>query len=213
MLTSIRKFSSSIFVAALITTLTPQMVQAEAVGPVLDQNVLKEISIANFQQVNGTILRGAAPSEKNLRLLAKSGVKTILDLRMSGPAVTHESALAHELGFNYVHVPLGFTSPNTPEMTRILAVLNEADKQPVYVHCRQGADRTGMTIGMYRRIHDKWEFKQTYGEMRKHHFKPVLLGMKSAVKSCLDSPNLVASLMVPVEKTLTASESSQTKNN
>lgn len=216
LLTTIRKFSSKSLAIAIAfgsCLLIPQMVRAES-GTVLDQTILKDISISNFEQVNETILRGAAPSDDNLRLLAKSGVKTIVDLRMAGPAVNHESNIAHELGINYVHVPLGFKSPDLSEMTRILGILNDSDKQPVFVHCRQGADRTGMTIGMYRRIHDRWEFKRTYGEMRRHHFKPVLLGMKSAVKTCLLSPTLVAALM-PAEKTLTASEkySSQTKNN
>ena len=94
------------------------MVRAEGSGSGLDQTILKDISISNFEQVNDTILRGAAPSDENLRLLAKSGVKTIVDLRMAGPAVKHESGVAHELGINYVHVPLGFKSPNLSEMTR-----------------------------------------------------------------------------------------------
>lgn len=206
-LTTIKKFSSfSLAVAVLIgsSLLTPQMVTAQSSAPVLDQNILKEISIANFEQVNDTILRGAAPSDENLRLLAKSGIKTVLDLRMSGPAVNHESSFVQDLGINYVHVPLGFKSPNLTEMTKILGVLKDSDIKPVFVHCRQGADRTGMTIGMYRRIHDKWEFNKTYGEMRKHHFKPVLLGMKSAVKTCPQSPTLVSALS---PQTLTASES------
>ena len=217
MLTTIKKISSlslAIGLSIASSILIPQMVRAEASGSSLDQTILKDISISNFEQVNDTILRGAAPSDENLRLLAKSGVKTIVDLRMAGPAVKHESGVAHELGINYVHVPLGFKSPNLSEMTRVLGVLNDSEKQPVFVHCRQGADRTGMTIGMYRRIHDKWEFDKTYAEMRKHHFKPVLRGMKSAVKKCPHSPTL-QSAFVPAEKTLTASQSSlsHTKNN
>ncbi len=215
MFTTIKKFSSLSLAIAITTALTgsiPQMVRAETVDSVLDQKVLKEISINNFEQVNEHILRGAAPSDQNIRLLAKSGVKTILDLRMPGPAVEHESAMANQLGVNYIHIPLGFTSPDLSEMKRILAILNQSEKQPVFVHCRQGADRTGMTIGMYRRIHDKWEFKKTYGEMRKHHFKPVFLGMKSAVKTCLLSPTLVSAL-TPAQRTLTESEGNQRVEN
>lgn len=217
MLTTIKKISSlslAIGVSIAGCILIPQVVHAQSSASGLDQTILKEISISNFEQVNDKILRGAAPSDENLRLLAKSGVKTIVDLRMSGPAVNHESGVAQQLGINYVHVPLGFKSPDLSEMTRVLGVLNDSEKQPVFVHCRQGADRTGMTIGMYRRIHDKWEFEKTYGEMRKHHFKPVLRGMKAAVRKCPHSPTLVSALM-PLEKTLTASgaNSSHTKNN
>jgi protein tyrosine phosphatase (PTP) superfamily phosphohydrolase (DUF442 family) len=209
MLTTIKKISSLSFTLALtagLSLLIPQVVQAETtVNCVLDQEILKDISIANFEQVNETILRGAAPSDQNLRLLAKSGIKTVVDLRKPGSGVKHESDVARELGMNYIHIPLGFTSPDVSEMKRILGILNQSSTQPVFVHCRQGADRTGMTIGMYRRIHDKWEFNKTYGEMRKHHFKPLFRGMKTAVKMCLQSPTLVSAIL-PVEQTITASQ-------
>jgi len=215
MLTSIQKFSRlflSVTISLGLSALIPQVVQAQTSTTFLYQTVLEDISISNFEQVNETILRGAAPTDENLRLLAKSGIKVVVDLRQPGSAVKHESTVAQELGMKYIHIPLGFKSPHLSEMSRILGILSDSEKQPVFVHCRQGADRTGMTIGMYRRIHDKWEFGKTYEEMRKHHFKPVFLGMKSAVKTCLLSPTLVSAL-IPVEKTLTASRSILTKNN
>lgn len=170
--------------AAAAILLTPHMVQAQSVPPILNNEILARNSIKNFEQVNSGLLRGAVPGDKNLEILARSGVKTIVDLRKPSRLVDRESRKARELGLEYVHIPLGFTSPDQGEMTRVLALVADERKQPVFVHCRQGADRTGMTIGMYRRIHDNWAFEPTYEEMRRHHFKPFLLGMKSAVKTC-----------------------------
>lgn len=211
-MTTIKKYKSSLnafALAALVSLMTPLAVRADTVTPLLNNSVLSKVSISNFEQVNDGILRGAAPSDKNLKLLAQSGVKTILDLRKPGSGVDHESELARRLGMDYIHIPLGFTTPAQDDMTRILSIMSDKRKQPVFLHCRQGADRTGMSIGMYRRIHDRWEFDRTYGEMRKHHFKPIFMTMKGAVKECLTNPGLVAAVFPPVktnDSTLTAVE-------
>ncbi len=161
---------------------------------VLDKSTLSGNSISNFDLVNDGILRGGLPSEKDLIILANSGVKTVLDLRMDGAGQRKEEQVAKRLGLKYVHVPMGFSDPDRGELSKVLSVMVDKKMQPVFVHCRQGADRTGVAIGIYRQLVDHWKFEKTYAEMRRHHFKPVLLAMKAAVRSSKDEPKLTSVL-------------------
>ena len=58
----------------------------------------------------------------------------------------------------YVNVPMtGLTPPTEAEITRILALLEDAKAGAVFVHCMRGADRTGAVIAAYRIDHDHWD--------------------------------------------------------
>jgi len=145
--------------------------------------------IDNFEKVSPEIWRGARPSDVALEDLATHGVKTIVDLRMDSDKCEHEHVYARRLGLNYVHIPMTFKRPTSTQIVAFLNVVNDKHNQPVYVHCRQGADRTGTLIGIYRTLVQGWTFERAYAEMRDHHFKPFLLGMKKTVASFATNPN------------------------
>src|SRR5262249_13618857 len=137
-----------------------------------------EFPISNFERVNSTLLRGGLPHDKGLEALSSAGVKTIINLRLPGDGASGEERKVKDLGMQYVHVPLGFSAPEPEAISDVLRIIADKNKQPVFIHCRQGADRTGMIVAIYRMLVDNWNFKDAYAEMRKHHFKPFLLGMK-----------------------------------
>jgi protein-tyrosine phosphatase len=49
------------------------------------------------------------------------------------------------------------TPPTEPEITKILALLEDGTAGAVFVHCMRGADRTGAVIAAYRIDHDHWD--------------------------------------------------------
>jgi protein tyrosine phosphatase (PTP) superfamily phosphohydrolase (DUF442 family) len=138
-------------------------------------------NINNFDVVSEGLWRGAAPSHQAMVKLAESGVKTIVDLRMAGQGAAEEKARASKLGIKYIHIPLGFKGPSLLKVAQFLNIVNNPANQPVFVHCRYGADRTGALVAVFRVIHDHWTFNQAYTEMRSHHFKPWLAGLKRMV--------------------------------
>jgi protein tyrosine phosphatase (PTP) superfamily phosphohydrolase (DUF442 family) len=135
--------------------------------------------IPNFQKVCKELYRGAAPSESQIVELSNEGVKTIVDLRMSESP--EESQAAQKAGMKYLSIPMGFGTPSMEKINQFLAIATDPKMQPVFVHCRQGADRTGVMVGIYRMMVNGWTFDQTYAEMREHHFKPWLQNMKHTV--------------------------------
>jgi protein tyrosine phosphatase (PTP) superfamily phosphohydrolase (DUF442 family) len=179
--------SSRIYLAlaiALTFGLTPYPVQAseEPVAASLQG------SIDNFDQVSPSIWRGAHPSDIALEQLAQHGVKTIIDLRQDCNNCEHEHVYAWRLGLHYVHIPMNFKKPSSSQIVQFLNVVNDDHSGTVFVHCRQGADRTGTLIGIYRTVMQGWKFDKTYAEMRDHHFKPFLFGMKKSVEFYAANP-------------------------
>jgi protein tyrosine phosphatase (PTP) superfamily phosphohydrolase (DUF442 family) len=167
------------------STVAPYSVQAAGGSAA----TLPQIKIGNFEKVSPTIWRGSRPSDIALEDLAGSGVKTIVDLRLEGDGVEHEHVYARRLGMKYVHIPMTFKKPSSEQIVEFLNVVNDKNNQPVYVHCRQGADRTGTLIGIYRTVMQGWSFNKTYAEMRDHHFKPFLFGLKNTVAAFAAHPD------------------------
>jgi protein tyrosine phosphatase (PTP) superfamily phosphohydrolase (DUF442 family) len=114
--------------------------------------------INNFYQVDEHVYRGAQPTTEGFKYLAKIGVKTVLDLREDDERSSEEGQVVTSLGMQYVNVPMtGLTPPTATEITKILALLEDGTAGAVFVHCKSGADRTGVVIAAYRIDHDHWD--------------------------------------------------------
>jgi protein tyrosine phosphatase (PTP) superfamily phosphohydrolase (DUF442 family) len=123
--------------------------------------------IKNFHQVDGHVYRGAQPTTEGFSYLAGIGIKTIVDLRENGSRSSREAKLVTSLGMRYVNVPMsGLAPPTKPQITRILALLEDSKSGAVFVHCRFGEDRTGSVIAAYRIDHDHWDNAQALKEAR-----------------------------------------------
>ena len=135
--------------------------------------------IGNYQQVTAGLCRGAMPSPKAIEVLHKEGIKTIIDLRKHDTrSIKAEAEHAKSLGMNYFHIPMGHCAPKSADIIEFLDIVLNPQYQPVFVQCRQGADRTGTLVALYRMLLQDWSFGDVYREMREHGFKPWLLGMK-----------------------------------
>ena len=141
------------------------------------------VGIPNFHEVVPGIYRGAAPTKEGLQALQKMKVKTIIDLRIERGMAKKEQIIAEGMGFTFIHLPMGKEAPTQKQVDTLLATLAKAPKEPVFVHCQHGADRTGSMIGIYRVQVQGWTFAQAWPEMRKYGFKPYLSELKEAVRS------------------------------
>lgn len=137
--------------------------------------------VPNFDQVSGNIWRGSAPTRQAIQALKASGFKTIIDLRMSGMGTFTEGYNASNAGLHYVHIPLTFSKPPINKVAEFINIASNPVNQPVFIHCRQGADRTGTLIAIMRVTRDNWTFDKAYEEMRAHHFKSWLPNLKNVV--------------------------------
>jgi protein tyrosine/serine phosphatase len=133
----------------------------------------------NFSQVSAGVYRGGRPDQTGVTVaLPKLGVKTIIDLENDDAAIAQERAWAQSVNIQFISEPMdGTKTPDDAEVNDILAKLNDPANQPVFVHCMEGVDRTGLIIALYRVIDQGWAPKDAHDEMMAHGFKSILLAM------------------------------------
>lgn len=113
--------------------------------------------VGNFQKVDDHVYRGAQPTGSGFVNLAKLGIQTVIDLQEGGHRSFAEEKIVKAAGMHYISVPMrGMEAPSNESVAKVLAVLEDAQIGPVFVHCHRGADRTGGVIACYRIEHDHW---------------------------------------------------------
>jgi tyrosine-protein phosphatase SIW14 len=154
-----------------------------SVATVQAQDEVHYLELPNFHQVNAQLYRGAQPKPEGLAQLARLGIKTIINLRADDARAGGEEQAARALGLGYYKVPmLGIGRPKDAAAERALALINDPQLQPVFIHCKRGADRTGTIIACYRIRHDGWTDAAALAEAKRYGMARFERGMKDYVK-------------------------------
>jgi protein tyrosine/serine phosphatase len=137
--------------------------------------------IANFDEVNPHLYRGAQPNRVGLQHLHKLGIRTIINLRATNDTWLAEGDEVRAQGMNYINVPKsGFGRPKMETVLTVLSVI-EKSPSPVFVHCQYGCDRTGTIIACFRVKHEGWKSSKALNEARIYGMYWWKFGMKSFV--------------------------------
>lgn len=122
--------------------------------------------------VSGRVYRCGQPSGDGLRdLIRDKGIRTVINLRGMAPHLDEprsawyrdEVLATHEL--NVSQEDLTFSArllPPPAELRRLIDVFDHTE-YPVLIHCKQGADRTGLASAIYLLLHTD----ATLGEARR----------------------------------------------
>lgn len=110
----------------------------------------------NFDQVSEGVYRSNHPDHKRFEAYAAMGIKTILNLRgvVRQPHYLFEVESCERLGLELVTVHMSARA--APAKDRLLSVLRafEEIERPFLMHCKSGADRTGLVAALYLMVHD-----------------------------------------------------------
>lgn len=146
-----------------------------------DRGVPPSEGIVNFGKVNDRLYRGAQPDAAGIKSLARLGIKTIIDLRMTNDVWQAEAAEARANGLTYTNVPMkGFGRPKPEHVEQALAIIDSLPS-PVFVHCQHGCDRTGTIIACYRIRHEQWSSEQALREAKQYGISVFSRGMKKYI--------------------------------
>jgi hypothetical protein len=93
------------------------------------------------------------------------GINTVINLRGANNVTRAEEAEARAQGLNYYNVALPtWGRPQDARVTRILEIIAAPENGKVFIHCKDGVDRTGMIVAIYRMMHDGWNSHQALTE-------------------------------------------------
>ena len=127
------------------------------------------IKIRNFGQMDTNYFRGAQPKKEDYAALKELGINTIVDLQ--DESTKYEKASAEALGMKYINIPMDDAQyPADASIQQFLAVINDPANGKMYVHCKGGRHRTGVTGAVYRFTKDGWDYAKTFKEMENYNF-------------------------------------------
>jgi len=122
---------------------------------------LDENGLPNLHQVSANLYRGAQPTPAGFRRLKELGIKTVVNLRSNGD----EGEDLGSTGLRYESIESKAFTMGDDEAARFLKIVSDPQNQPVFVHCRRGADRTGVVCALYRVAVQDWSRAQAVDEM------------------------------------------------
>jgi protein tyrosine/serine phosphatase len=99
--------------------------------------------VENFGVISPDVWRGARPSHEGMLSLQQMGVKTIIDLEL------RDATSEVPAGVRYVRLPVNSFHCDMVDPTALLKAIAESPK-PIFIHCREGRDRTGLAVAIYR---------------------------------------------------------------
>jgi protein tyrosine phosphatase (PTP) superfamily phosphohydrolase (DUF442 family) len=133
--------------------------------------------VGNFAKVSDVLYRGEQPTAEGMKELKKLGIKTVVNLR----DFHSDRDEIKGTGLQYVHIRCAAWHPEEQDVVAFLKVLNDPANQPVFVHCWQGSDRTGMMVLSYRVTEQGWSVDDAIKELPNFGFHPVWKSIRAYV--------------------------------
>ncbi len=135
--------------------------------------------LTNMGRVAPNIYRGAQPLPDGYATLKKLGIRTVINLRIT----SSEKQAVEAAGMKSVEVPLSVLSDINPKtVDEIIEIMKDPASQPVFLHCRQGRDRTGIVVSAYRMKVDRWSLADAEAEMQSFGFNDIWHELKEFIR-------------------------------
>jgi len=121
--------------------------------------------LPRFDQVSERLYRGAQPRQGGIPRLAGLGINTIINLRGAGPHTRADEAEAKSWGLNYFNIPLPvWGRPRDAAVRRIMEIARAPENGRVFIHCKDGVDRTGVIVALNRITWEGWSTEAATAE-------------------------------------------------
>jgi protein tyrosine phosphatase (PTP) superfamily phosphohydrolase (DUF442 family) len=134
---------------------------------VLDHGFLR-LAYDNRRRLGDTAWRSAQPDPRHIRGWARRGVRTVLNLRgrqLSGTYWLERRACAKH-GLTLIDLPFrSYEAPSRDQVRRARRLFDEIE-YPILIHCKSGADRTGLIATLFRVAREGASVHQARKELR-----------------------------------------------
>lgn len=130
---------------------------------------LQREGLPNLGRVHQRLYRSGQPKGQGFDALQELGVTLVVNLR--DDPEKNEKQQVESRGMRYVHIPWRGTAPaDNRQVAQFLQLLRDNPDERILVHCRRGAERTGVMVAAYRISEDGWTPEQALEEMEEFKF-------------------------------------------
>lgn len=147
------------------------------------QDVTSYAELPRFEHVSERLFRGAQPRAGGVQRLAELGIDTVINLRGASNSTRAEEAEARKFGLNYFNLSLpNWGRPDDGRIRRILDIIAAPESDKVFVHCKDGLDRTGTVVALYRKTHLRWTTHDALAEAERHGMRRIQFWMRDYIE-------------------------------
>ena len=138
----------------------------------------------NRHQVSNKLWRSAQPLPRDVAWAARNGIRTIVNLRGGREfgcwPLEKEACEAHSI--KLVDMPLYARGVPRPESVRWARELFDSIEYPALIHCKSGADRTGLGAALYLLLHESRPIEEARAQLHRRygHFSWTATGVLDA---------------------------------
>ena len=122
---------------------------------------IEKPGLGNLHKVSDALYRGAQPTAEGMRELERMGIRTVVNLRSFNS--DRDELAGTSLAYEHIHMKAWHAEDE--DLARFLRIVTDPARTPVFVHCQQGADRTGTVCAIYRIAIQGWTKDQAIEEM------------------------------------------------
>ncbi len=128
--------------------------------------------VENFGRLSAHVYRGAQPRVDAYASLRAMGIDTIVRLSTGEEFIEGERERVEALGMRFVSIPWrAADTPTSEQVSTFLGLFREQPVHTIFVHCREGVDRTGVMMALYRIAIDHFTVDQAIEEMKAFHYR------------------------------------------
>jgi protein tyrosine/serine phosphatase len=126
---------------------------------------IKSDNFKNLYKVSDSLFRSEQPKISSKEELKRLGIQSILNLRDD----LSDSTLVEGNEFYLYNVKMKANDIQHQQVAEVLRIIEIAPK-PLLIHCKHGADRTGLIVAIYRIQKQSWTKKMAIFEIKKGGF-------------------------------------------
>jgi protein tyrosine phosphatase (PTP) superfamily phosphohydrolase (DUF442 family) len=131
----------------------------------------KSQGLPNFGRVSDSLFRGAQPTAAGIGALHEMGVSVVVNFRNENDEIASEQRQVESAGMKYVSIPWsGSDTPSNRQVAQFLDLVRGNPDAKIFVHCKAGADRTGVMVAAYRIAVEHEAVSQAVAEMHQYHY-------------------------------------------
>ena len=110
----------------------------------------------NYAEINSYVSRSAQPNKEDFAWLKDQGVTDVINFRtmvVEGVDFNEETEVLKQ-GMRYHNIPSVTKSPTKENVNKFLNLIAEIENRSgkAHIHCKAGADRTGMYAFIYKTL-------------------------------------------------------------